>query len=311
MPTDTNLDKLIINYLTKEQYKALTDINENQLYLTPEIKEKSRINKITLDHDNYMAYLTLDAFELTDEQLALAKESDFLNVYVDWGQSNNNKITYAGTWQVQHFANADSETDQIRFYTINADSGKIVICSSIGDKNYPNAFSTNDIKGDATALISVNPSGQGFWICGVNRSTGESKVYDFYAPTTINDTATAKILSSKDGAMEWVDLPTQKQFFKHAIQIPINEGAVSILITNSTNTAITDVTAINTALGSVTQYPCSGAFKNGDIVCMAVSYNATTSKVKVFNGTALEEIALATAGTITLGTITDEIVEIQ
>lgn len=36
MPTDTKLNNLIINYLTKEQYDAIQTPNENELYLTPD-----------------------------------------------------------------------------------------------------------------------------------------------------------------------------------------------------------------------------------------------------------------------------------
>lgn len=52
MPTDTKLDSLVINYLTQEQYDAISSPNENELYLTPDkethhhtltIKENGRI----------------------------------------------------------------------------------------------------------------------------------------------------------------------------------------------------------------------------------------------------------------------------
>lgn len=142
---------------------------------------------------------------------------------------------------------------------------------------------------------------------------GSGKIYFFsaeygsvitaYTLPDLNGSSTNRYLRSVNNETSWETLP----IIKHNIQIGINTGAISIELELDNNTSITSVTLLNTALGSATQYPCSGAFKNGDNVCIAVSYNATTSKVKVFNGTAIEEIALMTAGTITLGTITDDI----
>ena len=65
MPTDTKLDSLVINYLTQEQYDAISSPNENELYLTPDkethhhtltIKDGDitlKSSKIVIDGDLY------------------------------------------------------------------------------------------------------------------------------------------------------------------------------------------------------------------------------------------------------------------
>lgn len=334
MPTDTKLDQLIINYLTEDQYKALTDIDENQLYFTIDESAVYQPLEVTFTGDSDKSIKVT----LTDEQynqiLSAINNKEEIIAYGNYnlgGQAiklpliqpiktldNGTILVYSGVCGYMNYVLGSSTMNWTLIHNLNGDGSHVLGLLNVPEFSkgfgiYISSSVTNEMSfADGAGYYDWNQSqGNKIKFDSINGKPilhTSADINSYYAPTTINDTATAKILSSKNSTMEWIDLPTQKQYFKHAIQIPINESAISILITNSTNTAITDVTAINTALGSATQYPCSGAFKNGENVCMAVSYNATTSKVKVFNGTALEEIALATAGTITLGTITDEVI---
>lgn len=142
----------------------------------------------------------------------------------------------------------------------------------------------------------------------INNTQIADNANNYYAPTELNATSTPQVLQCVSSKMTWEDV---KIYYSHDLTLEFNGALLSLGFTSTSNTKITTIEALKTALTGRTQVSINGAFKVGEVLNIASKYNPTTNKITVFNGTASVEIALETAGDYTLGAITDEVVEIQ
>ena len=230
-PTDYTL--LATQHPTADLQIPMTDTDgrlygrANQTTIVPEDNEL--ITKAYGDKE----YKSVVTIELTDSQVASIQQGKIAFTQEQFDAMKADGVTsamlmYKGT-QLYRFFISKTPFNNKTWYTIFA------IGTQVGDSTYSNIMflGGDDLTKENTAFVSPLCSqyvtsvsiGQGQLSITTDEDMGKTLIFDningkaiahdsddspsshsYYAPETINNTATAKVLTSKSGAFEWSDL---------------------------------------------------------------------------------------------------------